>query len=94
MFYQTRIPDRYYEFGTPYVTDYAEKKGHGLAYHLSPEESYELSSSFGSNTNVVIISLLSPYIWGFDFPHKANELILVSIDITNRIIYAQKKEHL
>ena len=85
------IPAKFYEFGMPYQTDYINEKDKGLAYYISSEQRFEILTETGENANVMVVSLLSPYILGFEFGYSASELEVVSVDIPNRKLTIKTK---
>lgn len=80
------IPDKFYKYGEPVLTDYCKGDGEGLMYKQGGEQAYELAAAFGGSfdNQYSVISLLSPYILGWDIIDKEREL--VSVDINKRVV--------
>lgn len=83
MFINYTIPDKYFKYSLPEITDYMGAEGEGLLYKVSPEEAFEIEGDY------LIVSLLSPWIRGFDSPYTADQLKLVSVDLNSRSVKAQ-----
>lgn len=77
------IPNKYFQHGKPVITDYLGAKGEGLMYRVSLEESIEMGG------NHLVVSLLSPYIRGFDSPYDADQLKVIDVDLANRKVHVE-----
>ena len=83
------IPDYYYQYGTPYRTNYLDNDGSGLAYPIGGEELHERRAAFGpDDSGWTVISLTSPYIVGFDEIGKWDfqKSSVLTADIENRTV--------
>ena len=83
MFINYTIPYKYFNHGLPIITDYMGAEGEGLLYKVSPEEAFEIEG------NYLVVSLLSPWIRGFNSPYTADQLKLVDVDLNSRTVKAQ-----
>lgn len=87
------IPDKFYRYGTPTRTDYMDDDGQGLKYKEGGEMAFELASAFGGNSQsqYTVVSLLSPWVLGWDNNFDASEIELVDVDIEARIVKIRRK---
>lgn len=76
------IPEHYFKYGKPVLGDYGTIQGEGLTYKVGEEEAFEMAAAFGGDTSnqYCTISLLSPYILGFDLMDTPKKLINVDVD--------------
>jgi len=81
------IPEYYFMYGKPAVTDYLDDKDKGLEYTPDPEQQFELRAETGSER--IVCSLLSPWILGWDAP-PANTLKLIKVDLNKRKVIVKK----
>lgn len=81
-----KIPEQYYKYGTPIRTHYLKEDNEGLRYKVGGEEAFEMSAAFGGDANkqFLVISLLSPYVLGFE--NIGKEKRLIDVDIDKRIV--------
>ena len=86
--FHVTIPDKFYQYGNPIKTNYCGIEDEGLSYVESPEREFELEAAFGSPGRSTV-SLLSPYVLGFNFPYSASELKLVHADIEKREVIVE-----
>jgi len=84
------IPEGYYKYGKPVRTHYLSEDRKGLAYAPDPETFYEIRAEGGCG--LIVISLCSPYIIGFDYPIEPKDLEVVDVDIEGRKVWLKKKE--
>lgn len=88
-----KIPDSFYEHGTPFVTDYMGDKFHGLGYKNGGEEAYEMASAFGGTPQeqYSVVSLLSPWVLGWNNDFDASDIELDFVDIPNRTVTVKRR---